>query len=161
MNAFRILDKDGKAISLKELNKEAAIFWGKEPDEYCSYPYKKTKFVNANNLEGEALQRAIRQHHWFEANQETINWDEKIGYAIANQGNYTSGWNNVAYTMYNIHFGGFPINTDNKEKVTLFTPEQIEIEIQAVLQLLKPFLELIQHWQEKGYQPEQVKLRAF
>ena len=32
MNKFQILDKNGKAITMAELDKEASEFWGKEID---------------------------------------------------------------------------------------------------------------------------------
>ena len=50
MNKFEILNKEGKAITMAELDKEAAEFWGKEidPKNYANPFPKKVADENAS-----------------------------------------------------------------------------------------------------------------
>lgn len=64
---FMIKDKDGNAIVINELDREACEFWNKTLD---SRDYATPKGSMSN-------------------------WFDVIGYRIHSPGNYTKGWNNV------------------------------------------------------------------
>ena len=56
MNSFQILNTNGQALTMKELDKEAAEFWGKEVDpKYYANP-----FPNKVADEGASLSEKIR-----------------------------------------------------------------------------------------------------
>ena len=94
MNKFQILNKDGKALTMAELDKDAAEFWGKEvhPKHYANpFPDKvadeRASFAERMKIENE------------NALNNVSNWFDIIGWSVANQGNYTTGWQNVVHTM--------------------------------------------------------------
>ncbi len=122
MNSFQILDKEGIAININDLDREAAEFWGKPV--YSPYG---------------------------------SNWFDLIGYNIANQGNYTSGWDNVVVSMQNANLQALLINTKNKEKIEIIDNESIMDRIENIKAYYQPFIDLINYWISKGYQPKQIK----
>ena len=77
---FQILDKDGNAIIINDLDKEACDFWKQEYDP---------KFY------------ASPKEMWG-------NWFDVIGYKIHNpiDPNYTKGWGNVKHNMLLVSVGG-------------------------------------------------------
>ena len=154
MNAFKILNAEGQALTMSELDKEAAEFWGKEvdPKNYAN-PFPE--------VEGNSF-AAIRANSLNNAQ----NWFDIIGRAIANQENYTTGWQNVAHTLVVRHLGECLVNLrrDNPIKLAEFVgdgdihlEESCEIKLFATLDYFKPFINLINHWMDKGYTPIKVE----
>ena len=154
MNSFQILNANGQALTMKELDKEAAEFWGKEvdPKNYAN-PFPE--------VEGNSF-AAIRANSLNNAQ----NWFDIIGRAIANQENYTTGWQNVAHTLVVRHLGECLVNLrrDSPIKLAEFVgdgdihlEESCEIKLFATLDYFKPFINLINHWMAKGYTPIKVE----
>lgn len=76
--SFQILDKEGQAIGLNELDKQVAQFW--HPDDPSTDP----KYYQCPKGSG-------------------ANWFDTIGYQIHNPvTNYTSGWDNVKCSIWTI-----------------------------------------------------------
>lgn len=154
MNAFKILNAEGQALTMSELDKEAAEFWGKEvdPKNYAN-PFPKKEENSFSAMQANALNNAQ-------------NWFDIIGRAIANQENYTTGWQNVAHTLVVRHLGECLVNLrrDNPIKLAEFVgdgnihlEESCEIKLFATLDYFKPFINLINHWMAKGYTPIKVE----
>ena len=161
MNAFKILDKNGKALTMGELDKEAAEFWGKEvhPKHYANpFPDKATD-------EGASLSKKIRIESENALNNAS-NWFDVIGWNIANQGKYTFSWRNVAHTMLAENLGECLINLYEDEQIKiaefvggreLHLADSWEIKLFHALNYYKPFVDLINHWMAKGYIPVKVE----
>ena len=161
MNAFKILDKNGKALTMGELDKEAAEFWGKEvhPKHYANpFPDKATD-------EGASLSKKIRIESENALNNAS-NWFDVIGWNIANQGKYTFSWRNVAHTMLAENLGECLINLYEDEQIKiaefvggreLHLADSWEIKLFHALNYYKPFVDLINHWMAKGYTPVKVE----
>lgn len=147
MDSFQIVDKDNNPISIKQLDVEAAEFWNKKVDP---------KWYANPSPEGTDVFK------------QQSNWYDTIGWAIANKGNYTSGWHNVVNDLIAEALGQKFIDFNNKDIVsvaefkksgetTLSLPEEVEISIFFCLEYYKPYIQLINHWMTKGYQPKQIK----
>lgn len=147
MNAFQILDKENDPISLTQLDKEAAEFWNKTVDP---------KWYANPSPEGTDVFK------------QCSNWFDVIGYTIANKGNYTSGWHNVVNDLIAEALGQKFIDFENKDTVkvaefeksgetTISLPNSVETSIYFCLEYYKPYIQLINHWMSKGYQPKQIK----
>ena len=143
MNSFQILDKENNPISINKLDEDAAKFWGIQPQrkEYAAPPKDFPK--GTSELE-----------KYFYSNP---NWYDTIGWQIANQGDYTLGWNNVATTMFDCNLEGFVINHKNKEQVEILNNETLYAKLQATIKFYEPYIALINHWQSLGYTPKQIK----
>ena len=163
MNKFQILDKDAKALTMAELDKEAAEFWGKEvhPKHYANpFPDKK---ISEDASYSEAVQ-IERENAW----NNNFNWFDIIGWNIANQGNYTYGWQNVVHTMVTQSLGEclVRLNKDEPIKLAEFVGDteihlesSWEKELYSIINYYKPFIDLINHWMAKGYMPVKVEVR--
>ena len=148
MNAFKILDKNGKALTMGELDKEAAEFWGKEvhPKHYANpFPDKKISKDTPYNV-----------HNWFDV----------IGLNIACQDDYTSGWQNVVHTMVVQSLGDCLVSLRRDKPIELaefvgdteiHLGNSWEEELYSTLNYYKPFVDLINHWMAKGYIPVKVE----
>ena len=163
MNKFQILDKDAKALTMAELDKEAAEFWGKEvhPKHYANpFPDKiadeRASFAERMKIE--------RENAW----NNNFNWFDIIGWNIANQGTYTYGWQNVVYTMVTQSLGECLVclNKDEPIKLAEFVGDtEIHLEssweekLYSIINYYKPFIDLINHWMAKGYMPVKVEVR--
>ena len=163
MNKFEILNKEGKAITMAELDKEAAEFWGKEvhPKHYANpFPDKiadeRASFAERMKIE--------RENAW----NNNFNWFDIIGWNIANQGTYTYGWQNVVYTMVTQSLGECLVclNKDEPIKLAEFVGDtEIHLEssweekLYSIINYYKPFIDLINHWMAKGYMPVKVEVR--
>lgn len=156
MKKFQITDENNNPIAITKLDAEAAKFWNKPVDEkYYANPFEE-KVAPEDASMKEKIQ--VEMHN---AQLAQLNWFEIIGWNIANQGNYTSGWNNVIHTMMTESLGTAILgreykvpnfeDTDNNGKLHL--PVNIEEHIYSTLQYFKPFVELIRHWESKGYKP--------
>lgn len=155
MKKFQILNKDGIAISMSALDAEAAEFWGKKVDDkrYAN-PYPEIEVPDVTTME-EYMDIVVENARHYSAN-----WFDIIGWNIANQGHYTTGWNNVIHTMMSERIGeavfgdhfvlpNYVKDKDGKEHM----PCDTEIRIKCVLDYYKPFVDLIKYWEKKGYKP--------
>ena len=161
MNSFQILDKDCKALTMTELDKEAAEFWGKEvnPKYYANpFPIKKAS-EGASYSEVMHIERENAQNNG-------SNWFDIIGWNIANQGNYTHGWRNVVHTMVTQSLGECLINLNKDKPIELdkfvgdteiHLEDSCEVKLYSTLNYYKPFIDLINHWMAKGYTPVKVE----
>jgi hypothetical protein len=135
---FQIKDKEGNAIPINELDKEAAEFWGKTPDDkYYANPMPEP-------LEDATLSEKVRA----EGSSMAMNWFDNIGWNIANPGNYTSGWNNVKVDLWQIQIASCVLK-ENKVEVLEYVGYHYDY--------IELFLDLIDHWAEKGYTPHKVE----
>lgn len=161
MNAFKILDKNGKALTMGKLDKEAAEFWGKEvhPKHYAN------PFPDKVADEGASLSEKIRIER-NNALHDASNWFDVIGWNIANQGKYTFSWRNVAHTMLAENLGECLINLYEDEQIKiaefvggkeLHLADSWEIKLFHALNYYKPFVDLINHWAAKGYVPVMIE----
>lgn len=126
--SFQILNKEGVAVPIKQLDVEAAKFWGKEVDlKWYADPSPKDTDVFKRKT----------------------NWFDTIGYIIHNpEVEYTKGWDNVKCSLWVLH-------TQNLYNKSL---EVIKDMAEYLMQEhLKPYYDLIDHWEAKGYQPKQIK----
>lgn len=163
---FQILNKEGNAIEIYELDKEAAAFWNKE--------YQTKDYANPAEpkREDESPIDFLRRSM-------CSNWFDVIGYCIHSQGNACSGWSNVVATMMaeslGMHFidttegykdrpvplvdfvSSEKLNDDGTTTKVLHLPDSIEVKIYGTLSFYKPFIELINHWHAKGYTPKAIK----
>lgn len=154
MNAFKILNAEGEAITMAALDKEAAKFWGKEVDpKHYANPFPKEEGDSFSAICDNALNDA---HNWFDI----------IGWNIANQGDYTTGWQNVAHTMVTEGLGKCLVSLHKDKPVRLaefvgdndiHLEESYETRLYATLNYYKPFIDLINHWMAKGYTPVKVE----
>ena len=157
MNEFQILDKEGKALSMRQLDNEAAAFWGKEVDPkwYATPPVDTTGMSEVQKI------RADMAGNWF----------DKIGWHIATVREYSGGWKDVIRTMIGESLISSFIS-DEKEssekpiqvyymtgdpEVKLELHIESEMGVYAALNYFKPYIELINHWHSKGYTPKQIK----
>lgn len=161
MNKFQILNKDGKALTMAELDKEASKFWGKEvhPKHYANPFSDKVADEGASFAERMKIERENALYN-------SSNWFDIIGWNIANQGNYTSGWQNVVHTMVAESLGECLINLNKDEPIKLaefvgdkeiHLGDNWEIELFHTLNYYKPFVDLINHWSAKGYTPVKIE----
>ena len=161
MNKFQILNKDGKALTMAELDKEAAEFWGKEvhPKHYAN------PFPDKVASEDAPLSEIIRIEHE-NARNNSSNWFDIIGWNIANQGDYTTGWRNVVHTMVVENLGEclVSLNKDAPIELAKFVGDKElhlgdnwEIKLFYTLNYYKPFVDLINHWAAKGYTPVKIE----
>lgn len=161
MNSFQILNKDGKALTMGELDKEAAEFWGKEvhPKHYAN------PFPDKVASEGASFAEKMRIEHE-NARNNTCSWFYVIGWNIANQGTYTYGWQNVVHTMVTENLGECLVSLRENEpiKIAEFVGDtEIHLEssweeaLYSTLNYYKPFIDLINHWMVKGYTPVMIE----
>lgn len=154
MNSFQILNAEGKALTMTELDKEAAEFWGKEIDsKHYANPFPKVEGNSFSAISANALNDA---HNWFDI----------IGWNIANQGNYTTGWQNVVHTMVTENLGECLVRLNKDKPIELaefvgdtemHLEDSWEEELYSTLTYYKPFVALINHWMAKGYTPVKVE----
>lgn len=157
MRKFQILNKEGVALTMSQLDSEAANFWGKEvhPKDYANpFPMVLPKDDSIeSHIEAETRNAYNTSSNWFDI----------IGWHIANQGNYTTGWNNVIDSMVTKSLGHAILNDQFelpefiRVEDELHLPEQVEMQIYAVLNYFKPFVDLIKHWESKGYTPASIE----
>lgn len=139
MKSFRIVDKEGNIVPINQLDTEAAEFWGRKvhPTRYSSP--KPEGYDQMSELE--QLQHDL-----------SANWFDMIGWNIANQGNHTTGWANVVYTMCVENLGRVFINKENSLQLILNAKTIAQLQY-LINEYYKPYLDLINNWAYKGYQP--------
>ena len=161
MNAFKILDKNGKALTMGKLDKEAAEFWGKEvhPKHYAN------PFPDKVADEGASFTERMKIENENALNN-VSNWFDIIGWNVANQGNYTTGWQNVVHTMLAKNLGECLVRLNKDEPIELaefvgdkeiHLGDSWEIKLFHALNYYKPFVDLINHWSAKGYVPVKIE----
>lgn len=157
---FQILNSNGEPISMHELDREAAAFWGKE----VRIKYYATPTIYKGDDE---FKRAMADT--------SGNWFDVIGHAIHYQLHECSGWANIVATMMATSIGMKFIDTSEGYKdrpvdvkyLTATTtdnvnyrinfPEELLMPLYGTMLFYKPYIELINHWQSKGYTPKQVR----
>lgn len=157
MKKFQILNQDGVALTMSQLDEEAAAFWGKEvhPKNYAN-PFSEV-------MPKDDSIKARIDAEVANARQNSLNWYDIVGYTIANQGNYTTGWNNVINSLISENLGRaiigeqFELPEFIQIGDELHLPRRIEMRINAVLNYFKPFINLIKHWESKGYTPVSIE----
>ena len=151
MNTFKILNAEGKALTMEELDKDAAAFWGKEVDpEHYANPFPKEKGAYANALNN------------------AKNWYDIIGWNIANIPSKNVSWYAVAHEMTAEYirscimpfYDGEPIEIaefvgDNETHLE----ESCETSLFYTLNFYRPFIDLINHWMAKGYTPVKIECK--
>jgi len=134
MNQFQIHDKDGKAIVINDLDHEACDLWGtkidNEPRGSYASPYDKPGVYDAY-MRGEYKYSGIVGEVAFYASR--ANWFDYIGWKIA-QGNTT--WKGLKDALLEV-YRKYEIPDEEVKK----DPR------------IWGFIELIDHWESKGYVP--------
>lgn len=157
MKKFQILNQDGVALTMSQLDEEAAAFWGKEvhPKNYAN-PFPEI-IPKDDSLESHIEAEVAN------ARQNSLNWYDIVGFTIANQGNYTTGWNNVINSLISENLGlaiiseQFELPEFVQIGDELHLPRRIEMRINAVLNYFRPYVNLIKHWESKGYIPISIE----
>lgn len=143
MSAFQILDAEGKAVGINQLDKEACEFWGVElhPKQYAS------------------------------PSDQRINWFDCIGWNISITQRPT--WRKVIMTLIAESFFDQLVkeNKETKENTyvdfvvtgqtkegenILHLPDDTEENLYILMQVHKPYVDLMNHWASKGYEPKQI-----
>jgi hypothetical protein len=90
---------------------------------------------------------------WYaEPNKESLgSWFDTIGWSIGKQTDYLNWglntWNTVKSDMLSIHIYAWVV----------LSPEEAGIRACNTMRKLKPYFELIDHWEAMGYKPKQIK----
>ena len=131
MNAFKIVDQCNRAIPLDHIDRMACMFWNVQ--------YDKKHYASPFGLNGS-------------------NWFDVIGWHIANQLCFTSGWNNVLVTMVSasLQWDLLPEVTERKS-VELKPNEKIFDSITQSLEYLSPFIKFMNYLNEHGYKPIKIE----
>jgi hypothetical protein len=124
MSVFRIKDNKGAYVSINDIDVIAAKFWGVE----------------------------VSNQRYASPKDKQTNWLDMIGYAIANPGNYTSGWRNVICTFQSTLTEGV-ICAPNGE---IFDIESTIDLAKSAIEYSWPYVELVQHFIELGLEPEKA-----
>lgn len=156
MSAFQIHDKDGNAISIKDLDQEACEFWKVEKQEKW---YASPKNMKSDGTEEKSVMK------------QRINWYDFIGHNIARFDlKFTElRWDTVVEQMIASYLGRqfFKKQEDGSIKLQQFTTkdggktfsmeEDLEITLYCLLDHYKDYVDLMNHWNSKGYKPVQIK----
>lgn len=134
MNAFQILDENKVAISLNKIDAVVAKFWGVEVQ-------KKNYATHITQGEDESYMSFVRREHG-------SNWFDVVGFSIAKQGDYTSGWRNVALAMLE----DANLALISEDMVLSMNTERLE----NLMEFYKPYIELMNHFKSLGWTPHQV-----
>lgn len=128
--AFEIHDSSGQAVSLNELDKQAAEFWGKE----------------------------ISVKHYASPSDNHQNWFDGIGYIVHSphiKGEITS-WKEYKRNVWSMLTEGGFIGDKYLYGFDM-TDEQIAAKVKSTRNYLKPYFDLVDLWESKGYKPKQVE----
>ncbi len=135
--SFQILTSDKQGININALDAEACAFWNKpvQPKSYCT------------PREGTA------EHHYMDSG---VNWFDSIGWNIhsnnsINHKRYdgTITWQMVKESMCLIQIDVLKLLNESDELILR--------KIKFNKEYLKPYFDLIDHWEAKGYIPVQIK----
>jgi len=78
----------------------------------------------------------------------TNSWFDTIGWAIRYPENYIKGWNDVRCTLWTIQAKSLYEH--------LYDNENMQTHIERIQVFLKPYYDLIDHWESKGYIPVKI-----
>lgn len=158
LGEFQIKNSNGIAIPINELDAEAAAFWGKEVQkkEYAN----PTPLPNYEGLDDQQKNQAYFVYTFRHA----PNWFDTIGYQIANPAvQWTEGWNNIKASLWSLHSTDMYTSLQDIEYLTRNIPDEhgnlhskADIDLMVKIDHLKPYFELIDHWESKGYQPIRI-----
>ena len=156
MAGFQIKNAEGIAISINDLDEEAAAFWNKEIKEK-SYADPTPEFTNPDNLEGDELFLAKMKYEFNHRN----NWYDAIGWYIAESKAIeypdTISWKNVMNAMMGNSLLDCFMKRDDIEICDPFNiPSPCMENLQGTLLYYQPYFQLIKHWKDKGYIPVRV-----
>lgn len=160
MAQFQILNKEGIAISLNDLDAEIAKFWNKEVDgELFANPMPEVK-----ESKTVTYMEACRENNL----NNSLNWYDTIGWNITQLSDNNVSWKAVAEALIRDLVMECVINTENDEitlasveitkestleDITLKTKDRSMVGIVTALELFKPHIELINYLKDQGYQP--------
>lgn len=134
--SFQILNTNNEALTMSELDAEAAQLWGKEvhPKQYA-YPAH-PRLIDSFEAEIE------------EATLASANWFDVIGWRIHSPicAHSYDAWEDVRKNMILSL-----IEDDLKDEQTLLKSYN------SAIKYLRPFFNLIELWQSKGYKPKRIK----
>lgn len=159
MASFKVLNAEGQAIAIDDLDKEACELWGVEyRDKDYATPFIKKPFTNPDNLEGVALTRAKLI---YEMDAPSLNWFDMIGAKIAYSWYKAVTWSEIkteiisgcAYHFFNGSSELVATCGDGDDKRL---PDELNFKLACYVEFTRPFINLIDHWNKKGYIP--VKL---
>jgi hypothetical protein len=140
---FQILDASGEAVTVRELDEQAARLWGK-PVHDRQYANPSAPFAPEDGLEGVELARA----RWRHVQQEYQNWFDCIGFAIANNDvKFYGEWETVKVMIWRV------------QADALILGEASEVQESALGSYfyLEPYMKLIDHWKSLGYKPKKIE----
>lgn len=141
MAAFQILDKAGQPIPINLLDEEAAAFWNIQVDKKC----------------------------YAAPDQRSSNWFDVVGHHIAYfKEQYEPGWDDIANSIYRAFVGDpFTYQTSNESGEIYGNNKSAPVKVSGYfnvdkgfdywLQVIKPYIDLINHWGEKGYKPKRIR----
>lgn len=149
MVGFQICNKEGEAITINQLDKEAAEFWGKEPHVkwYATPTGQSNSYSNWYDMLGRAiLDEDKYRTHW-------TNWSEPYK---------KMAWCEVVCRMSLVNINDVLVDANKPEGAERYEmtirseKDAIEVLLGARMFLL-PFMELAKHWEDKGYYPVRVE----
>lgn len=129
---FQILDKEGKALEINQLDREACELWKVDYDEKY-YAYPEIPFENKDNLEGIELTKAKFKH---KLNQ-PINWFDSIGWEI--------------------HQYGKSLEQIKKDYIGKYRSFELTIDEIMTIKPFCDYINLLDLWIQKGYKAKQIK----
>lgn len=145
---FQILDAQGVALTLGQLDIEAAKFWGKKVSEK-KYAYPNKEINKETNPELTDL--AIEVHN---ASICGNNWKDVIGFSITQIHEFSDSWDDVIISMMD-----YSLIKGLRHSFDGFVLKQESINsLNKMLQFYAPHIQLIEYWRAKGYIPKQVQL---
>ena len=149
---FSILDKDGKAVTMGILDKDACELWEKDVHEKrYACPYKRRPAPDNMSLE-EAIQ--------FEAQESmheaiSTSWYDMIGFSIHQlSGKIT--WLDVIHKMMGDMLTDAVILLKDKQ-YSFNEKEDCIIKVDVIRYYVQPYINLINLWIAKGYKPLPVE----
>lgn len=153
MAGFQIRTKEGEALSISELDKEAAAFWGKEVHH--------KRYADPGEEPDPSDIRACmnRANNWFDA----------IGWYIAESKEIAYPENMSWYQIMHAMVGNSLLRClwdyetlDYTKEVMMGAPKDgdrapVLNSILCVANYYDPYFALIKHWADKGYTPHRVE----
>jgi hypothetical protein len=139
--SFQIRNKEGQALFINDLDREACALWDKAYDEkqYVT-PWKP-------DPEKSDLENTI--------SEVSGNWFDVIGHCIHSPqvDHWGKGWIPVKMSMSLRHVNFALYDYFSKKAEMSETLDKIKFS----LEYLKPYFDLIDHWEAKGYTPHKTK----
>ena len=135
MNSFQILDANSNPIPMNIIDKEICAIWNKD--------------VDPRSYANPAVQREGEKYTHFVLRSMGTNWFDVIGWSIANQSNYTSGWHNVALKILE---DANQALVDEKLNAVVATQT-----LEAMIEACTPYLVVMRKFAALGWIPKQIK----